>query len=391
VNLLDWVLVLIVVLYAVSGYWQGFVTGLFATLGLLLGGLIGVWLAPTALGNATPSILVSLAAVFIVILCASLGQALFQVVGARIRDHIRWQPMRALDAIGGAVLSGAAALLVAWALGVALSGSGLAGITPLVRDSKVLAEVNSLLPASAGSRLSAFNDVVGTTFFPRYLEPFAPERIVDVPPGPHRLVTDPDVTRAAAGVVRIRSTNSCSQGIEGSGFVYAHDRVMTNAHVVAGVSNPLVDISGSAVPGRVVYYNPDIDVAVLAVPTGSVKPLRLSTTAGARDGVAILGYPQNGPYDVQVGRVRADQRLRSPDIYGDGTVIREVLSLRGLIRPGNSGGPVVDSAGRVVGVVFAASVTSSDTGYALSAHQVVPAAAAGRIASRPVSTQGCAA
>jgi S1-C subfamily serine protease len=395
VNLLDWVLVLIVVLYAVSGYWQGFVTGLFATLGLLLGGLIGVWLAPTALGNATPSILVSLAAVFIVILCASLGQALFQVVGARIRDHIRWQPMRALDAIGGAVLSGAAALLVAWALGVALSGSGLAGITPLVRDSKVLAEVNSLLPASAGSRLSAFNDVVGTTFFPRYLEPFAPERIVDVPPGPHRLVTDPDVTRAAAGVVRIRSTNSCSQGIEGSGFVYAHDRVMTNAHVVAGVSNPLVDISGSAVPGRVVYYNPDIDVAVLAVPTGSVKPLRLSTTATAvaGDGVAILGYPQNGPYDVQIGRVRAAQRLRSPDIYGDGTVIRDVLSLRGLIRPGNSGGPVVDSAGRVVGVVFAASVTSSDTGYALSASatQVGQAAAAGRIDSRPVSTQGCAA
>jgi S1-C subfamily serine protease len=391
VNLLDWVLVLIVVLYAVSGYWQGFITGLFATLGLLLGGLVGVWLAPTALGNATPSILVSLAAVFIVILCASLGQALFQVVGARIRDHIRWQPVRALDAIGGALLSGAAALLVAWALGVALSGSGLVGITPLVRDSKVLAEVNSLLPASAGSRLSAFNDVVGTTFFPRYLEPFAPERIVDVAPGPHRLLTDPDVTRAAGAVVRIRSTNSCSQGIEGSGFVYTHDRVMTNAHVVAGVSDPLVDISGTTVPAHVVYYNPDIDVAVLAIPTGSVRPLRLSTTAGAGDGVAILGYPQNGPYDEQIGRVRADQRLRSPDIYGDGTVIREVLSLRGLIRPGNSGGPVVDSAGRVVGVVFAASVTSSDTGYALSAQQVGQAAAAGRIGSRPVSTEGCAA
>jgi S1-C subfamily serine protease len=391
VNLLDWVLVLIVVLYAVSGYWQGFITGLFATLGLLLGGLVGVWLAPTALGNATPSILVSLAAVFIVILCASLGQALFQVVGARIRDHIRWQPVRALDAVGGAVLSGAAALLVAWALGVALSGSGLAGITPLVRNSKVLAEVNSALPASAGSRLSAFNDVVGTTFFPRYLEPFAPERIVDVPPGPRRLLTDPDVTRAAAGVVRIRSTNSCSQGIEGSGFVYAPDRVMTNAHVVAGVNDPLVDIAGSTVPARVVYYNPAIDVAVLAVPTGGVRPLRLSSSAAAGDGVALLGFPQNGPYRVEIGRVRADQRLRSPDIYGEGTVIRDVLSLRGLIRPGNSGGPVVDSAGRAVGVVFAASVTSSDTGYALSAGQVGQAAAAGRIASRPVSTQGCAA
>jgi S1-C subfamily serine protease len=390
VNVLDWALVVLVLLYAVSGYWQGFVTGAFATLGLLLGGLAGVWLAPTALGNAKPSILVSLAAVFIVILCASLGQAVLQVVGSRIRDRIRWQPVRALDAVGGAVLSGAAALLVAWALGVALSGSGLAGITPMVRDSRVLAEVNRLLPDTAGSRLAAFNNVVGTTFFPRYLEPFAPERIVPVPPGPRRMLTDPDVTRAAAGVVRIRSTNSCGQGIEGSGFVYSPGRVMTNAHVVAGVSDPLVDVGGSSVPGKVVYYNPDVDVAVIAVPTAGVTPLRIGSAATPREGVAILGYPQNGPYDVQVGRIRADQRLRSPDIYGDGTVIRDVFSLRGLIRPGNSGGPVVDSAGQVVGVVFAASVTNGDTGYALSAQQIGQAAAAGRINADEVSTQGCA-
>ena len=389
-NLLDWVLVVIVVLYAVSGYWQGFITGAFATVGLLAGGLLGVWLAPTALGDATPSILVSLAAVFIVIVCASLGQALFQVVGVRIREQITWQPVRALDAVGGAVLSGVAALLVAWALGVALSGSGLKGITPLVRDSRILAEVNSVLPDSAGSKLSAFNDVVGTTFFPRYLEPFAPERIVPVPPGPQRLLTDPDVQRAAAEVVRIRSTNRCHQGIEGSGFVYAPDRVMTNAHVVAGVSNPVVDVHSQSITGHVVYYNPAIDVAVIAVPTDTLRPLRFGS-AQAGNGVAILGYPQNGPYNMQVARVRADQRLRSPDIYGQGTVIRDVLSLRGLVRPGNSGGPVVDSAGHVVGVVFAASVTSSDTGYALSSRQVSQAAAAGETASRPVSTQGCAA
>ena len=389
-NLLDWVLVVVVVLYAVSGYWQGFITGAFATVGLLLGGLAGIWLAPTALGDATPSILVSLAAVFIVIVCASLGQALFQVGGARLRDKIRWQPVRALDAVGGAVLSGAAALLVAWALGVALSGSGLRGITPLVRGSKVLAEVNRVLPTEAGSKLSAFNDVVGTTFFPRYLEPFAPERIVPVGPGPHRMLTDPDVQRVTADVVRIRSTNRCHQGIEGSGFVYAPDRVMTNAHVVAGVTTPLVDVHGTSVSAKIVYYNPDLDIAVLAVPTGTIRPLRFaSATSG--EGVAILGFPQNGPYDVQVGRVRADQRLRSPDIYGHGTVIREVLSLRGLIRPGNSGGPVVDSAGRVVGMVFAASVTDNDTGYALSSQQLTQAAASGRITSQAVSTEGCAA
>jgi uncharacterized membrane protein required for colicin V production len=174
VNALDWVLVLVVLAYALSGYWQGFVTGAFATSGLLLGGLLGVWLAPIALGDADPSMLVSLGALFIVILSASLGQGLFQYVGARIRDRITWQPVRALDAIGGAALSAAAVLVVAWALGVAISGSRIGGITGPVRSSAVLAQVNEVMPAAAGNLLSAFNDVVGTTFFPRYLEPFSP-------------------------------------------------------------------------------------------------------------------------------------------------------------------------------------------------------------------------
>ena len=391
-NLLDWVLVVIVVLYAVSGYWQGFITGAFATVGLLAGGLLGVWLAPTALGDATPSILVSLAAVFIVIVCASLGQALFQVVGVRLREQITWQPVRALDAVGGAVLSGVAALLVAWALGVALSGSGLKGITPLVRDSRILAEVNSVLPDSAGSRLSAFNDVVGTTFFPRYLEPFAPERIVagaaGSAPAPHR----PRRQRAADDVVRIRSTNRCGQGIEGSGLRLRARPGDDQRPRRRRCHHPVVDVDGSRCPGHVVYYNPDIDVAVIAVPTGTraAAPVR-QPAASPVTGWRSSASRRTVPTTCRSARVRADQRLRSPDIYGDGTVIRDVLSLRGLIRPGNSGGPVVDSAGHVVGVVFAASVTSSDTGYALSARQVAQAASAGETASRPVSTQGCAA
>lgn len=389
-NLLDWLLVLLVLAYALSGYWQGFVTGAFATTGLLLGGLFGVWLAPVALGDATPSLMVSLGALFIVILAASLGQALLQYAGARIRDKITWQPIRALDAVGGAALSAVAVLLVAWALGVAISGSRIDGITPLVRNSAVLAKINQALPQAAGGVLQAFNNVVGTGFFPRYLEPFAPEQIVDVGPGPQRLLKDPDVIAAQGSVLKIRGTNTCGRGIEGTGFLYDDDRLMTNAHVVAGVQNPEVIMGDDSVAAEVVYYNSDIDVAVLQLDSGDLPTLTFDTLAKPDDGVAILGYPQDGPYDVEPGRIRSEQRLRSPNIYGDGTVIREVFSVRGLVRPGNSGGPILNSAGDVVGVVFAASVTDADTGYALTADQVAKSGYIGRQNTETVSTGDCA-
>jgi S1-C subfamily serine protease len=391
VNLLDWLLVGLVLTYALSGYWQGFVTGAMATAGLLLGGITGIWLAPLALGEADPSVLVSLGALFIVILAASLGQAVFQYGGARLRETIRWQPFRAVDAAGGAVLSGAAVLIVSWALGVAVAGSGLGGITPLVRESLVLKKVDQLLPAGADGLLNSFNKVVGTTFFPRYLEPFAPERIVPVGPGPQRLLKDPDVIRAEQSVVKIQSVNGCGRGIEGSGFLFAANRVMTNAHVVAGVDEPTVEIGGDAVKGTVVYYDPEVDVAVIAVESGSLPTLPFDTETDPKEGVAILGYPEDGPYNVQPGRVRSEQRLRSPNIYGEGAVVRDVLSLRGIVRPGNSGGPVVSSAGDVVGVVFAASLTDSETGYALTAEQVAEAATLGLQSGDAVDTQDCAA
>lgn len=389
-NVLDWCLVALVGIYALSGYWQGFVTGAFATAGLLLGGLFGVWLAPIALGDADPSLWVSLGALFIVILSASLGQALLQYVGARIRARIRWQPIRAVDAVGGAALSAVAVLIVAWALGVAVSGSRIGAITPTVRESAVLGQVDSLLPGQATGVLQTFNNVVGTTFFPRYLEPFAPERIVDAKAGPPRLLTDPDVVDAQSSVLKVRGTNACGSGLEGTGFLYSEGRLMTNAHVVAGVRQPEVELGdGTSVNATVVHYDPDIDVAVLALDDGDLPHLVFDREAGPQDGVAIVGYPQDGPYDVQTGRIRSEQRLRSPDIYGDGTVIREVFSLRGLVRAGNSGGPILSSGGDVVGLVFAASVTDRETGYALTADQVAESAARGLAAEEAVGTGAC--
>jgi S1-C subfamily serine protease len=390
VNILDWLLVVIALAYAVSGYWQGFISGAFATSGLLLGGLLGIWLAPQLLGDAAPSLWVSLGALFVVLVCASFGQAILQYVGARIRDRITWQPARALDAVGGAALSTAAVLVVAWALGVAVSGASLPGVSNLVRSSAVLSKVDSVMPSEAEETLQAFNDVVGSSFFPQYLEPFAPERIIDVGPPPGRIGRDPDVRDAAVSVLKVRGENSCNNGVEGTGFLYSPNRVMTNAHVVAGVDDPGVVVGDEEVPARVVYYNPDIDVAVLAV-EGLDRPfLRFDRNGEPRQSAAVLGYPNDGPYNVQAARIRGEQRLRSPDIYGDGTVVREVFSIRGLVRPGNSGGPLVSEDGDVLGVIFAASVSDRDTGYALTADQVAQGAAQGLTSNSEVDTGACA-
>jgi S1-C subfamily serine protease len=388
-NFLDWCLVLIVIAYALSGYWQGFITGAFATIGLLLGGLVGIWLAPHLLGEADPSLWVSLAALFVVLVCASFGQAVLQYAGTRVRDQITWQPVRALDAVGGALLSVVAVLIVTWMLGVAVSGSRIPGIGPMVRDSSVLTSVNDVMPAQAQGLLRQFDRVVGSSFFPRYLEPFAPERIIEVSPAPGNVVHDPEVEQAELSVFKIRGNNRCGDGIEGSGFLYSPHRLMTNAHVVAGVTEPKVRVGTRDVDAKVIYYNSDIDVAVLDVDL-EAPVVHFDTHGAAKQAAVILGYPNDGPFDAQPARIRAEQRLRSPDIYGRGTVTREVFSLRGLVRPGNSGGPLVSRSGEVLGVIFAASVSDKQTGYALTADQVAGAAERGISASGKVSSGNCA-
>lgn len=388
-NTLDVILLVVVLAYAVSGYWQGFITGAFATAGLLAGGFLGIWLVPRLLADFEPSVWVSLGALFMVLLCASFGQALLQALGARLRERIRWQPVRAVDAVGGAVLSVAAVLVVAWALGVAVSGARLPWVSEEVRSSRVLGKVDHVMPTRAVEALNSFNAVVGSSFFPRYLEPFAPERIVEVAPPPSRAHGDPDVRAAAASVLKVLGSSECGHGVEGTGFLYSPSRLMTNAHVVAGVDAPRVVTPEGEVPASVVYYDPDVDVAVLAVDGLDLPYLSFDRGGRPRQPGAVLGYPQDGPYDVEAARIRSQQRLRSPDIYGEGAVLRDVFSVRSDIRPGNSGGPLVSLQGQVLGVVFAASVSDPDTGYVLTADQVAEAAATGLTSSGAVSTGGC--
>lgn len=388
---LDVMLALAVVVYALSGYRQGFVVGSASTLGLLAGGFFGIQVTPLLLDGYSPSPAVTVAALVIVLALGLGGQAAGAFIGAQIRSRVTWQPARALDALGGAALSVVAMLLIAWVLGVAVSGARLTGLNKEVRASVILGAVDSTLPGGADRLLETFSALVDSAAFPRYLEPFAPERIKSVEPPSAGIAQRRQVVAAADSVVKVLgSATDCDRTVEGSGFVYAPGRVMTNAHVVAGVSEPVVQVGDDDLAAEVVYYDPDVDVAVLSVPELQAPALQFDDQAESGDNVAVLGYPENGPYDVQPARVRDEQLLRSPNIYGEDTVMRDTYSIFGLVRQGNSGGPLVNRRGVVIGVIFAASVTDADTGYALTSGQVERAADAGDSLLDPVGTGSCA-
>ncbi len=390
-NTLDVVLALAVVVYALSGYQQGFVVGSASTLGLLAGGFFGIQVTPLLLDGYSPSLAVTVAALVVVLALGLGGQAAGAFIGAQIRSRVTWQPARALDALGGAALSVVAMLLIAWVLGVAVSGAQLRGLNKEVRASVLLGAVDSTLPGGADRLLETFSALVDSAAFPRYLEPFAPERIKSVEPPSAGITQRRQVAAAADSVVKVLgSATDCDRTVAGSGFVYAPGRVMTNAHVVAGVSEPVVQVGDDDLAAEVVYYDPDVDVAVLSVPELQAPALQFDDQAESGDNVAVLGYPENGPYDVQPARVRDEQSLRSPNIYGEDTVTRDTYSIFGLVRQGNSGGPLVNRRGVVIGVIFAASVTDADTGYALTSGQVERAADAGDSLLDPVGTGGCA-
>lgn len=388
-NILDFLVILVLIAYAISGYYQGFVTNLVATVGLLAGGLLAISLIPKFMDDRVPTVSSSFIALAAVIGAAVVGQAIGTYVGTDIRNGLVWSPLRWVDAVGGSALSMVAVLCAAWALGYAVSGTQIPYVSTAARESVILDRVNRVMPDGASDVLDAFNRVLDTNLFPRYLEPFDNETITAVGPPDASSLNTAGVRTAAGSVVKILGSASCNRGIEGSGFVYADGRVMTNAHVVAGVSDPFVVIGQRKVPADVVVFDPDLDVAVLAVEGLALPPIDFDFSGKAGDKAAVLGFPENGPFDARAARIRMEQRLRSPDIYGNGEVQRETFSIRSLVRSGNSGGPLVSEEGEVLGVIFAASITDSSTGYALTATQVSADANRGRSATAEVSTGAC--
>lgn len=387
-NWFDLVLLLLLAVYAYTGWAHGFVSNLFSAGGLLLGFLLGIALVPlvfaeTAQGTVT-SAAISITFVFAL---ASAGNFAGSLIGRRLR--VARGPGRAVDAVLGVAFGVGVVLAAAWAIGYAVSASTLPYISAGVRNSQVLAQVDRVMPQRAGDALRGFTDTLTGDVFPRYLDPFETEVIVETAPPDRRTLARPGVRSARSGVARVLGDASCNRKIEGSGFVIAPGRVMTNAHVVAGVDAPTVTVGDATYDTRVVLFDPDLDLAVLAAPGLTAEPLRFRTGAEPGDAAAVLGFPQNGPFDARAARVRGRLNLRGPDIYGDGRVVRDVLSIRALVRPGNSGGPLVAPNGEVIGVIFAASVSNRQTGYAVTSEQALASARAGVRATEPVSTGAC--
>ncbi|MFB6958640.1 MarP family serine protease [Streptomyces sp. NPDC056309] len=397
-NVLDILLLIAAAWFAVVGYRQGFVVGILSVIGFLGGGLLAVYTLPViwdAMTDNTPvSTTAAVVAVIVVIVCASVGQALTTHLGSKLRVYITWSPARVLDATGGALVNVVAMLLVAWLIGSALGGTTIPTLGKEVRNSRVLLGVSEALPAQADTWFADFTSVLAQNGFPQVFSPFANEPITDVQPPDPALANSAVALHAKQSVVKVMGTaRSCGKVLEGSGFVFGNRRVMTNAHVVGGVDEPTVQIGGEGrkYDAKVVLYDWHRDIAVLDVPNLKAPALKFTgTDARSGDGAIVAGFPENGSYDVRAARVRGRITASGPDIYHRGTVRRDVYSLYTTVRQGNSGGPLLTTDGRVYGVVFAKSLDDADTGYALTIDEIQQDIAQGRTANQQVGSDNCA-
>ncbi len=394
--MLDAILVVLLLGYALSGFRQGAVVGVLSVAGFLGGGALAMWLVPSFLPESLTAADASVRRVVLlltaVIICATLGQAAAVAVGVRIRSRVRLDSLRLADSIFGSVASIVAVAVLVGLVAGAVRGGPSASLTRAVGQSKVIAAIDQIMPASSARVFAGFRTLLDVEGFPRVFEGFGPERIRPVAPPDASSLGSPAVQRAAGGVVKITGTaKSCRRTQEGSGWVYRSGVVITNAHVVAGVKRPSVQVGGVGrqYPASVVVFDPVRDLAVLNVPDFPAAPLSLGKELSADDSGSVAGYPLNGPYRVDPARVREVITARGEDIYARSRSIRQVYSLNARVQPGNSGGPLLDTAGRVVGVVFAKSLDDDSTGYALTLAEAAPVLKAGSVPRQPVDVGPC--
>ena len=394
-NWVDLVVVIIAVIAAVSGARQGVVIALPAFAGVLLGAVVGVRVAPLLIRNFTDPATRVAFAVAILVLLVALGETFGVWCGRMLKQRIRNPKLAWVDNALGAILQGLVVFVVAWMIALPLTSfAGMPALSSALQSSAVLGEVNSLMPSSARQLPADLRKLFDVPDLPNVTNPFSRTPITDVGPPDTALQNSAIVQDVRPSIVKIHGeAPSCSRALEGSGFVIAPQRVLTNAHVVAGTDVVAVEVNNGQLDAHVVYYNSDIDLAILAVPDLTAPALHFDSPPAAQGQDSIvLGYPLDGPYTASAARIRSRINLPGPNIYDDRTENRDVYTIYAQVRSGNSGGPLIDTKGGVLGVVFGAAVDDPNTGFALTAQQVTSTLPANPTSLyQSVSTQQCAA
>jgi S1-C subfamily serine protease len=378
-TVLDWAIVAFTIAFAMWGYRQGLIVGILTLLGFSAGALAGSRLGPLLLNDGSSSPFAPLFAALGALLVGAVVAVTLESLALGLRQRvIRGRVLHLADGAGGAALIAAVALGLTWVFGaVGLHAPGTAQLRGDVQRSQILRSLNDLLPPS-GPVLNALNRVDPA---PAITGPTTPV----APPDP-AIADDPDVEGASSSVVRVLGT-ACGLGVEGSGWVVQPGLVVTNAHVVAGEDDTTVStIDGASLEATPVHYDPGNDLALLRIGTDSLPALEISPDPQRGTAGAVLGYPENGPYAVAAARIGDTSSVISQDSYGEGPIQRPIAFLRGSVRSGNSGGPLVDSRGQVMATVFAATTTGPPGGFAVP-NDVVRAALTE--ARAPVDTGAC--
>ena len=369
---LDIAVIGVALVAAISGWRSGALGSVMSFVGVILGAIAGVMLAPHVVGHIGSPRAKLFAALFLILALVVVGEIAGVVLGRAVRGSIRSGPVRAIDSIVGVAVQLVVVLVAAWLLASPLTSSGQPNLAAAVSGSKVVGEVDKYAPEWLRTVPKRMSALLSTSGLPDVLQPFGRTPIQSVEPPDASLADSLVVGQARASVVKIKGiAPECQKVLEGTGFVIAPNRVMSNAHVVAGADNVTVEAEDKTYTATVVSYDPNADISILDVPDLPQQPLVFADQP-ARSGTdaVVLGYPGGGSFVATPARVREIIELSGPDIYKSTTVNREVYTIRGTVRQGNSGGPMINRAGQVIGVVFGAAVDDNDTGFVMTTNEI---------------------
>lgn len=390
----DLIVLAVAILAALSGYRQGAAASALAFIGVLVGVLAGILIAPHVVSRIDDSRLRLVVALLLLVGLVIIGEIAGMVLGRAARSGLHSVRLRRVDSLVGSVLQVVAILMAVWLLAIPLRSSQQPRIAEAVTDSTAIRAVDAIAPQWMRDLPSDFTELLDTSGFKEVMGPFGQTQVANVDAPDPALQQRQSIAQVRPSVVKVLGVaHDCGQALEGSGFVISPERVITNAHVVAGTDElSLRTVGGRELTATVVWYDSRDDVAVLDVPGLRARALDFATDrASTGDDAIVLGYPEDGPFTVTPVRIRNVVNLVGPDIYQNPhDVQRKVYTVRGQIRSGNSGGPMIDPDGKVLGLVFGSAVDPADaTGFVLTAEQIRDDIAESEQRTAAVATGAC--